>query len=182
YRIDDGQCLRTQRHLVALLILRPLRWQRPDVAGYFAAPHADDFAAALPGEKHQLDGGPGGTTDDVAGVPERHHLWLGEHAVARRLVGRRLPPTRWRDGDDVLFETPIEELAEMRVRAVRQHRTIHRDVLDKLAHVTASDVVYDAPLPRRQRDLEKHMLGLLPRILPCLAPCMFFEKAIHERV
>src|SRR2546430_13736757 len=47
HALDDTESLRAQRHLVPLLVLGPLRWQRPNVAGDFGAAHANDLADPL---------------------------------------------------------------------------------------------------------------------------------------
>src|SRR5262245_14656347 len=88
--LADGHGWSAEWHLVALLVLRALRQQRPDVAGYLAAAHTDYLAASLAGQQHQLDGGTCRAADGVAGKPELLHFLVVENALARVLLGWRL--------------------------------------------------------------------------------------------
>jgi hypothetical protein len=98
-----------------------------------------------------------------------------------KAFGRRLDARARRGLDHVALTQPVKKLRQVRQRAVRQHRAIHRDVFDKFADMAAFEIVNDAPPPDRQHDLVKYVLGLLPRISPCLALGILLDELVHER-
>jgi hypothetical protein len=83
---------------------------------------------------------------------------------------RTLDPDDRRGRDHVACGEPVEQLAQDREEPVGHHRAVERDLLDELDHVAATDVLYVAAAPGRQRQPIQQLLGLLRRRRASLAP------------
>src|SRR3989442_10280848 len=158
-------------------ILGAFTWDRPPCTRYIDVfpSSRDDFALALGGYEHQLQGNPRRRAHRSIGqaIPQYPQLVSAQHSVALVFFPWRLHLSAGVGRHEIARQREVEHSPyHSKCTVGRDRRAAIHNPVQQRDNVAARDLFGLAPAPKRQDILVENSFVLLPRALAALRPAL----------